>query len=248
MWFNPVLLVGILIQLVVTRLSRLAGAILGFVITTAMLGLGLYLYAGGNAVAILGFQLSLPLFLIAILLWYGYDTLGLLNVRREKQFLEELGNDPFIQSAAVAGFYRTTRQAWASGILASLGKAFEKESQLSQVDFIMKYPPTKGSILSIFFAKFQQSEGEFMISLGNQKSGDRTGWYLLTNQRLIQRDGEDVYNEIPLAEVDQFEISGRTLRKLVFTLKSGEQFSLEKLQMCPLEKYLSAAIQNQYSV
>lgn len=244
MWFNPVVLGALLIQLIVARLSRLAGAIVGFIITTGILILGLFIYVRGNFISFFGLQLSLSFFLVAILVWYGFDTMELIKVRREKQFSDELRKDPFIQSEPVARFYQSTRRAWSSGTLAQLGRAFEKDGNLSQVDFIKQYPPNKGSILSIFFNNFAQKEGEFMISLGNLKSGDRSGWYLLTNQRLIQRDGSDVYNEIPLSKIEKFTISGRALRKVEITLKSGEEIILEKLQLVPPEKYLTAAIEN----
>ena len=72
--FNPVIIVAIIIQAIVARRSRLEGAIVGYIITTGILLWGIFVYAQGNQITLIGIPLALPVFLIACLVWYAFDT------------------------------------------------------------------------------------------------------------------------------------------------------------------------------
>jgi predicted membrane protein len=76
--FNPVILVAIIIQIVVNRFSRKAAAIIGYFITTGILFWGISVYSVGNAITFFGITLSEPIFFIACLVWYAFDTRDLL--------------------------------------------------------------------------------------------------------------------------------------------------------------------------
>ena len=86
--FNPVILAAIFIQWIVSRYSRKTSAIIGYIITTGILVWGLFIYSAGDEIAFLGFTLSLPVFIIACLVWYGLDTVEFMSVREREARLK----------------------------------------------------------------------------------------------------------------------------------------------------------------
>jgi hypothetical protein len=80
--FNPIIVVAIIIQSVVSRASRMVGAILGYVITTGILLWGISLYGGGAQIALFGVPLSESVFFVVCLAWYGLDTWTFAKARR----------------------------------------------------------------------------------------------------------------------------------------------------------------------
>jgi hypothetical protein len=72
---NPVIFIAIIVQGFVAKVSRLAGAIIGYFITTGVLIWGLSVYEhSGHYIAILFIPFSQPFFILACLVWYGIDT------------------------------------------------------------------------------------------------------------------------------------------------------------------------------
>ena len=80
--FNPVIIVAIIVQSLVSKANRIAGAVLGFLITTGIFLWGLSVYAEGNQIALFTIPLSQPVFLIACLVWYGFDTREFMVARK----------------------------------------------------------------------------------------------------------------------------------------------------------------------
>lgn len=74
MIFNPVIIVAIVIQSWVSKASRIAGAILGYLITTGIFLWGLAIYDDHGQIAFFGVPLSQPVFVILCLVWYVFDT------------------------------------------------------------------------------------------------------------------------------------------------------------------------------
>jgi tetratricopeptide (TPR) repeat protein len=72
--FNPVIIAAIIVQALVARASRKVAAILGYLITTGILVWGISVYADGGQIALFGIAVSEPVFLLACLVWYGFDT------------------------------------------------------------------------------------------------------------------------------------------------------------------------------
>jgi hypothetical protein len=90
--FNPIIIVAVLIQFVVGRISRLLGAILGFLITTGILIWGVMIYGAGGQISFATFPLPFPIFILACLVWYVFDVRELMTafrVRRVRQEPEE---------------------------------------------------------------------------------------------------------------------------------------------------------------
>jgi hypothetical protein len=89
--FNPLLVVVIIIQVIVSRNSRKTGAIFGYVITTGILLWGISSYASGGAIALVGLRLSAIEFFILCLIWYAADTVEFFTAR-EKESREKEAN------------------------------------------------------------------------------------------------------------------------------------------------------------
>ena len=80
--FNPMIIIAIIVQSVVAKSSRKAGAIIGFVITTGILLWGISVYGEGSEIAFFGIPLSEPIFYIACLVWYGFDAKQFLDAQK----------------------------------------------------------------------------------------------------------------------------------------------------------------------
>jgi hypothetical protein len=238
--FNPIIIVAILIQTVVAKANRLAGAVLGFVITTGILLWGLGVYADGSQIALFGIPLSQPIFLIACLVWFWFDAREFSAARKITSEVSQMLDLPLLQSKPVMDFYQTSMNAWSAGKLSNLGKGFENEGKLQYDAFVKKYPPFEGSALRTFFEKFMPREGEFLVGVGNLQTGKNPGWFVLTSQRLVQRD--DMFKEVVLSGVDTYQIKGMSTKKMIFKMKSGAEIDFEKVQMFPVDKFLKEAI------
>ena len=70
---------AIVVQGLISKVDALAGAIVGYLVTTGILIWGWILYSQGDAVAFFGIVFSLPVFVIACLVWYGFDTFELVG-------------------------------------------------------------------------------------------------------------------------------------------------------------------------
>jgi len=76
---NPLILGAIIVQYLISRASRKAGAIVGFLITTGILIWGLSVYAQSNMlykyyITFFGIRLSQTAFLLLCLVWYAFDV------------------------------------------------------------------------------------------------------------------------------------------------------------------------------
>lgn len=241
--FNPLIIIALVIQSAVAKSSRKAGAVLGFIITTGIFFWGLSLYADGDQIAFFGIALSQPVFIIACLVWYGFDTKEFMAAQGEDVAIEQVLKSPLVRERRVVRFYQATLDAWSAGKLSKLNKSFVNEGKLQLESLIKKYPPYKGSALAVFLENFQPLPGEFLVGVGNLQTGNDVGWFTLTNFRLVQKDGRDnTFKEVVLAEIDDFELKGTTTKSLNFELKSGEKIVFEKVLMHPTDKFLDFLI------
>jgi len=240
---NPVIIVGLIVQWIISRSSRLGGAVVGFLITTGILIWGDFAYGQGNYLTILGIPLPYPAFLIACTIWYGFDTNELINARKTGNKEKQALKSPLMNDTRVVNFYQTTQNAWASGKLASLSKSFENEGKKHTEDFIKKYLPYQGSALQVFFEKFPPLSGEFLVGFGNLNATGSNGYFVLTNHRLMMRDGKlPNFRIVILANVDTYQMQGRINKSLVFKMRSGQEITFEKPAMYPADKILSTLI------
>ena len=145
-------------------------------------------------------------------------------------------------------FLEATYKAWASGALASLEYNFEKEaSQQSQKKFVGQYLPAYGGALHVLSEDFPPCKDEYLVGLGEDDEGVRPardrGWFVLTNRRLLQKDGRDgMFREVLLREVEDFKIGGLWHKTLVIRMKTEGEIRFKKLQMCPKDEALRESI------
>ena len=99
--FNPVIVVAIIVQVIVAKFSRIAGAVIGYIITTGILLWGISVYGQGNRIALFGIPLSQPIFLIACLVWYWFDTREFMAARKKASEIEQVLQSPLIQDEHV---------------------------------------------------------------------------------------------------------------------------------------------------
>jgi len=78
---NPIIIIALVLQAVISKASHLAGTIAGYLITTGILIWGLGVYNDGDFIALFGITLSKQAFIIACIAWYVYDTFELFSGR-----------------------------------------------------------------------------------------------------------------------------------------------------------------------
>ena len=92
---NPVVIAALVAQSLIARVSRVAGAIVGFLITTGILLWGLSLYGDGEQIALFGVPLSQSFFLGVCLIWYGFDVKAFIGAKNsEGQVSRNSENNP----------------------------------------------------------------------------------------------------------------------------------------------------------
>jgi hypothetical protein len=82
--FRMVVIVGIIISVFASRANKLVGGIISSLVTTFILIFGLQAYTHSGYISFLGIRLSEGLFLIAILVWYGFDIKQIADGVKEK--------------------------------------------------------------------------------------------------------------------------------------------------------------------
>jgi hypothetical protein len=80
---NIVILGAIIIQVLIAKASRIAGAVVGFLITTGILLWGLGAYTTGSVITLFGVRLSQPVFLLVCLVWYGFDAAEFVAAKKQ---------------------------------------------------------------------------------------------------------------------------------------------------------------------
>jgi hypothetical protein len=134
--YNPIIVIAIIVQAVISRISLIAGAICGYLVTTGILIWGMTVYGEGDQIAFIGIGLSQPIFIVACLIWYGVDTYEMSKVlqalkeqKAYKAMLAEALNSPVMKDDAVRQFYKSTQDVWVSGKLNFLNKEYKKEAK-----------------------------------------------------------------------------------------------------------------------
>lgn len=229
---------GLIVQSAIARTSRIGAAIFGYIITTGVLIYGLSWYAGSSStekrfIEFFGIDLSQNVFIVLSLAWYAYNTWHLTMAVRERQATKALlGRHPLLEDNNVVQFYANAFTAWAGGNVA-LTEGPRSAEGMQVLDFINRYPPDPGTALGAFFESGIPSGDEILVALDNR-------WFVLTNRRLVQKDGRDNrFKQVVLADVASYRIDGATL---AFRMKSGEEISFENVEVLPGDALLSKVI------
>jgi hypothetical protein len=134
----------------------------------------------------------------------------------------------------VVTFYRTTLSAWSSGKLADLHSSFKMSGKMMRAaDLMSKYQPYNDIAIRTMFEKFSPAPCEFMVGSGNN-------WFILTNLRLIQKDGKtDGFREVALADIDSYELREGQTDSLVCRMKAGTEILFENVLVYPKPEFLN---------
>jgi len=79
---NPIIIIAIIAQSFIAKTSRMAGAIVGYLITTGIFLWGLSLYSQGSEIVFFMIPISEPVFIGLCAVWYFFDTRAFLRARR----------------------------------------------------------------------------------------------------------------------------------------------------------------------
>ena len=85
---NYGILAAVFVQWLISKASRIAGAIVGYLITTGILIWGLGAYASGGYITFSEIELSQPVFIGMCVVWYVFDTFGLIGALRAESVQE----------------------------------------------------------------------------------------------------------------------------------------------------------------
>lgn len=172
---------------------------------------------------------------IALLLWGIYQV-----VKRSTDKKKAL-NNPVLQDPRVIEFYNNTLNSWQSGKLDYLNTTFRQNSKCDYDSFVAALPPAPGSALAVFFEQFPPLPGEYLVGVGNDSSGK--AWFVLTNLRLMQKDGSaNVFKVIYLNNIQEYLTAGKMTKELTFVMKNGERVIFEKVGRYPGEEYVKKMI------
>jgi hypothetical protein len=86
---NTIIISAFIIQWVFSLISKLAGAILGFFITTGILVWGINSYSTGGFIEIANHPITQPVFFLGCLVYYGFNVLELIKALKNKKAITE---------------------------------------------------------------------------------------------------------------------------------------------------------------
>jgi hypothetical protein len=85
-WFTIGIIVGLVVSTIISGFNRLAGGIIGFIVTTFILAVGLDIYRSpGWRLTYFGFEISRDVFLILIAVWYFFDIIAIIRGLRKRR-------------------------------------------------------------------------------------------------------------------------------------------------------------------
>lgn len=217
--FNPVIIVAIILQSFISRASRLAGAIAGYVITTGIMLWGLTVYGDGYRMAFFGIPLPVEGFVILCLVWYGFDTRELLKAR--KVHGKGADNKAALSDPAARDAWRATWQAWKDGQFNPAAQA--EANGKAQEAFADENLKKCGRLISAAVRQRQFDSGEFIVGASMNPVHDD---YVLTNRTLyLYTKDNPIPNPaivIPLREIEEYRFETTGSGRITVKFRSGE--------------------------
>ena len=169
----------------------------------------------------------------------GFGLKAIIDSYREKTDRKRaIPDDP-----AVECFYRNTKQAWMDDKLKDLGPVFKLEGLSNSIKQLKTaYLPHEGSALNAFFTRFNPQPDEYLVSMSRGDDNAENAWFVLTNKRLVQKDGEtNEYSEFNLKDIADYDID-KSKAELRLKTRSGETVFLRKVSGFPMKKHIDALI------
>jgi len=217
--FNPIIVIAILVQSFVARTSKIAGAILGFVITTGILVWGLSLYAVGSGIIFFGIPLSQEFFILLCAVWYVFDVRGFLRARRATGNVA--ANKAALDDPAVRALWSTTWNAWRQGQGSQAGRG--EANKLSLNEFVDAYIKKTGRYMQAIATRHPFESGEFIVYATVNPAHDVS---VLTDRTLYLFDKGAVESGpsqiIPLRDIESYHFDSSGQGRLQIKLRSGQ--------------------------
>jgi hypothetical protein len=165
----------------------------------------------------------------------GYGVKALVDSYSEKKDLKRA----VLKEPTVETFYRNTKEAWSDGRLKDLGSVFQQEgcsSSLKQLK--LNYPAPEGSALEAFFTRFHPQPDEFLVSTSLGVDASDSAWFVLTNKRLLQKDGlTGRYCEFNLPDIRECVVD-RENSELRLKTRGDETVVLKNAARFPKKQHL----------
>ena len=122
----------------------------------------------------------------------------------------------------VVNFYQTSLDAWKAGKLEYLHPSFKTSGERKTVSVLVEdYHPYRDIAVRTLFEKFPPAPGEFLVGVGYH-------WFVVTDRKLIQKDGETgEFREIALADMQAYEVRLDKKNTVICKLRSGEEIRFE---------------------
>lgn len=172
----------------------------------------------------------------------GFGLKAIIDSRKERTDRKRaIPNDPEVE-----GFYQNTKQAWMDDKLKALGPVFKLEGISNSLKQLKTaYLPREGSALQAFFTHFHPQPDEYLISLSQGGENTENAWFVLTNKRLVQKDGEsNEYSEFILKDIAAYDID-KPKAEIRLQTRSGESFVLKNVSSYPMKKHMDVLISSQ---
>lgn len=236
--FNPIIIIAILAQSFISRSSRIAGAIAGFVITTGIFLWGLAVYADGSQITFFAVPLPEGVFIVLCLVWYVFDTRAFL--RAKKISGGDSANKAALADPAVRAIWATTWNAWrqGQGTQAGMGEA----NKFPQEQFVDAYIKKTGRYLQAIAVRHPFESGEFIVYATVNPAHDVS---VLTDRTFYLFDKRDAQagpsQIISLRDIESYHFDTSGQGRLQIKLRSGQTIDQQR-NAAPKDEFISKYI------
>ena len=234
--FNPIIIVAVIVQAFISKASRMAGAIAGFVITTGILLWGISVYGEGSEITFFGIPLSQTVFIVVCLVWYGFDTKALFSARAATagDSAKQAENNAALENPAVREAWVATWRAWGAGLYTDTAKA---EANNASVDtFVDTHIRKYGRLVAAATRQRPFEPNEFIVVASSKDTFLVTNktFYLFPNENPIP--GTD--QVIPLRDIDEYHFDTRGSGRVTMKLQSGRVID-NKMTYAPKDEVMN---------
>jgi hypothetical protein len=233
--FNPVIIVAIILQSFISRASKVAGAIAGYVLTTGIMIWGISVYSDGNQIAFFGAPLPEEIFVILCLVWYGFDTKEFLNAKKAEA--KESENKEALLDPAAREAWAATWKLWKEGQYSPTAQT--EASKLTLDAFVNGYMMKCGRLMAQAIRQRPLEAGEFVVGVTTKANLDD---FLLTNRTLyLFTKDNPIPNPaivIPLREIDDYRFNTQGTGRVIIKLRSGQIID-HKMNSAPKQDILN---------
>lgn len=246
--FNPVIIAALVAQTVISKINRAMGAIASIAITVGIFIWGTSLYAEGNAIALFGIPLSQQVFNFVCLFWLMYDFKDcqfIVNYYKRKSLIKEALVSPLMEKEHVKLFYKNTQTAWLSGAMDNISGDYKNIANEGYKQLVKEFAPYYNNAIYIFFTQFSPLENEYLIANGDSDDLKESGWFIVTNKRIIQKQGTSKdFVEIYLSDIRNYKGEDAKTNSLNIELNTGNEVVVKDIKLYPNKEFINKILQH----